>query len=91
MELKNMRNSGTPKALAISALLGAAAAVALASPASAYVVCNGEGDCWHTDHIPAPVMFGIPMIGISTVHGLTTAGIGAIGTTAAAIGAMASG
>jgi hypothetical protein len=34
-------------------LLGAAAAagalVALAMPASAYVACNREGDCWHTE------------------------------------------
>ena len=34
-------------------LLGAAAAVTaligLVAPASAYVVCNREGDCWHTE------------------------------------------
>ena len=34
-------------------LLGAAAAagtlITLALPASAYVVCNREGDCWHTE------------------------------------------
>ncbi|HXR95910.1 MAG TPA: hypothetical protein VN718_08525 [Rhizomicrobium sp.] len=29
--------------------------IALAAPASAYVVCNRTGDCWHTDrreHVP---------------------------------------
>ena len=34
-------------------LLGAAAAagtlITLALPASAYVACNREGDCWHTE------------------------------------------
>jgi len=38
----------------IAATAGVAATLALglaaASPASAYVVCNGVGDCWHTDH-----------------------------------------
>lgn len=49
MELKNMRISKTVKALAISAFVGTGAAIALAQPASAYVVCNSDGDCWHTD------------------------------------------
>jgi hypothetical protein len=34
-------------------ILGAAAGIgalmALAAPASAYVVCNAGGDCWHTE------------------------------------------
>ena len=30
--------------------LGMAGFVGFVAPASAYVVCNGEGDCWHTDH-----------------------------------------
>jgi hypothetical protein len=29
--------------------LSLAAAIAVAAPASAYVVCNPGGDCWHTD------------------------------------------
>ena len=36
-----------------SLLLGAAAAtsvlIAMAAPASAYVACNRDGDCWHTE------------------------------------------
>ena len=39
-------------------LLGAAAAagamIALAAPASAYIACNHEGDCWHTEARYAP-------------------------------------
>ena len=49
MELKNMHISKTMKALAVSAFVGTGAAITLASPASAYVVCNSDGDCWHTD------------------------------------------
>jgi len=38
----------------LAATAGVAATLALglsaaATPASAYVVCNGVGDCWHTD------------------------------------------
>ena len=33
--------------LAMAALLGAAAVAATASSASAYIVCNREGECWH--------------------------------------------
>ena len=29
-------------------------AVMAAAPASAYVACNAEGDCWHTDRRVAP-------------------------------------
>jgi hypothetical protein len=39
-------------------LAGAAVAglaIAAAAPASAYVACNSEGDCWHTDRrVTAP-------------------------------------
>lgn len=58
MELKNMRISRTMKALAISTFVGTGAAIALASPASAYVVCNRDGDCWHTDR-----RWGYPGVG----------------------------
>jgi len=34
--------------LASAALLGAAAVAITATSASAYVVCNREGECWHT-------------------------------------------
>ena len=37
------------KKLVLSALIGAGALAASASTASAYVVCNRDGDCWHTD------------------------------------------
>lgn len=33
----------------LTAALTAGAAVAVSAPASAYVVCNREGDCWHVD------------------------------------------
>jgi hypothetical protein len=43
----------TIKNLAIQAALGATIAagalVAFSAPASAYVVCNRFGDCWHTE------------------------------------------
>ena len=32
--------------------MGIGALVATAAPASAYVACNAEGDCWHTDARP---------------------------------------
>ena len=32
----------------LGALAGAGALAAMAAPASAYVVCNREGDCWRT-------------------------------------------
>lgn len=41
------------KSLKQAALAGAVAAAGLfgaTSGASAYVVCNRDGDCWHTDH-----------------------------------------
>lgn len=33
----------------LGALTGVTAVVGLAAPASAWVACNPEGDCWHTD------------------------------------------
>ena len=30
-------------------LLGGLLAVSVAAPASAYVACNRDGDCWHTE------------------------------------------
>ena len=39
----------TVKKLILAAALGTAALVGASSAASAYVVCNREGDCWHTD------------------------------------------
>ena len=36
--------------LAAAALLGTGVLAISAGPASAYVVCNSNGDCWHTDH-----------------------------------------
>ena len=34
---------------ALGASVAAGALVAMAAPASAYVACNRDGDCWHTD------------------------------------------
>ena len=36
------------RTLVLGAIAGAAGMVAMAAPASAYVACNREGDCWHT-------------------------------------------
>jgi hypothetical protein len=36
-------------AAAITLLMGAGALVATTSAASARMVCNNDGDCWHTD------------------------------------------
>jgi len=42
-------------AASVSALLGVAALAATAMPASAYMTCNRDGDCWHTDkRVAAP-------------------------------------
>jgi hypothetical protein len=35
---------------AYAAILGAGVLFAATGAASAYVVCNDEGDCWHTHH-----------------------------------------
>jgi hypothetical protein len=48
---------------AMAAILGAAALGATASTASAEIVCNGAGDCWHVrDHYTYEPSFGV------TVH-----------------------
>jgi hypothetical protein len=36
------------RTLILGTIAGAGAMAALAAPASAYVACNHEGDCWHT-------------------------------------------
>src|SRR5262249_2282443 len=48
MELK-MIGRKTVLQTAAGALLALGALAATAGSASAYVVCNREGDCWHTD------------------------------------------
>ncbi len=35
---------------AVAVALGIGALAVSAGSAAAYVVCNAEGDCWHTDH-----------------------------------------
>ena len=42
-------------ATAIAALLATGALVVTIGTASARIVCNAEGDCWHTDAPPPPV------------------------------------
>ena len=37
-------------AAAIALLMGTGALVATTAPASARMVCDSYGDCWHTDH-----------------------------------------
>ena len=37
---------------ALALLMGAGALVAASAPASARVVCNRDGDCWHTENAP---------------------------------------
>ena len=37
------------KSLIVGALIAFGGVAGLASSASAYVVCNRDGDCWHTD------------------------------------------
>ena len=39
-------------AAAISTMMATGALVATVAPASAYVACNKEGDCWHTEARP---------------------------------------
>jgi hypothetical protein len=38
------------KRLVASAFLAASALAITATEASAWIVCNGEGECWHTHH-----------------------------------------
>jgi hypothetical protein len=40
----------TVTATAVTALLGLSALAFTTTSASAYVACNEQGDCWHTDH-----------------------------------------
>lgn len=42
-------------AAAVAALMSSAALVATTAPAAARVICNAEGDCWHTDAAPPRV------------------------------------
>ena len=44
--------------IVITVLLGTGALLMTAGAASARVVCNREGDCWHTD-APAPRVPGV--------------------------------
>ena len=37
------------RTVVLGAVAGVGALMALAGSASAYVVCNHEGDCWHTE------------------------------------------
>jgi hypothetical protein len=42
-------------AVSASAVLGILGLVAAAQPASAYLACNHDGDCWHTEtRVTAP-------------------------------------
>ena len=45
----------TLSATAIAALMSTGVLVATAAPAAARVICNAEGDCWHTDAAPPRV------------------------------------
>jgi hypothetical protein len=45
---------------AIAAIIGTAALTAMATTASAEIVCNRSGDCWHTrDHYSYKPSFGV--------------------------------
>jgi hypothetical protein len=39
----------TLRTFLLGAVVTAGALTALAAPASAYIACNREGDCWHTE------------------------------------------
>ena len=88
MSLKKLVLTGaTAAALTIGGL------AAMTSAASAYVVCNRDGDCWHTENrvvYPGGGYAGTPMTGISTRPGTPTT-TGATITPAAVIIAAASG
>lgn len=47
-------------ASALTAMTIAGVVIATTAPASAYVVCNREGDCWHTE-----TRYSYPGIGFS--------------------------
>ena len=45
---------------AMAAIIGAAALAATATAASAEIVCNGDGDCWHVrEHYTYEPSFGL--------------------------------
>ena len=44
----------TIKTALAGAVAGAGALLAITLPASAYIACNREGDCWHTEDRIAP-------------------------------------
>ena len=44
-----MFSKKTISTAALALLMGAGALVAASAPASARVVCNRDGDCWHTE------------------------------------------
>ncbi len=70
---------------ALALLMGGAALVTTAAPAAARLVCNREGDCWHTDtapRVPACASMSIRMTGISTSIGMAATAIIAITTKA---------
>jgi len=47
-----MFSKKTISTAALALLMGAGALVAASAPASARVVCNRDGDCWHTENAP---------------------------------------
>ena len=63
--------------VATAALVGLGVFAISAGPASARVVCNAEGDCWHTDSSYRYTSDFrrrrcTPTVGISTMTGITT-------------------
>jgi hypothetical protein len=47
-----MFSKKTISTAALALLMGAGALVAASAPASARVVCNRDGDCWHNESAP---------------------------------------
>ena len=81
---------------ATAALLSLGFVAMSSGPVAARVVCNAEGDCWHTDHYyhPRDVHFEIhtTTTGTSTAIGIMiVTAIGAAITMVVAIGITASG
>jgi hypothetical protein len=50
MEFIFMISRKTISTVAIAVLMGTGALVATSGAASARMVCNGDGDCWHTEN-----------------------------------------
>jgi hypothetical protein len=50
VEIPNMTHKKVLASGALAAVLGVSALGVTAGSASAYVVCNAAGECWHTDH-----------------------------------------